>query len=632
MPRSDRPRPSIAATLLTHAALAGLSVGAAACASTGGTAPAYGTRGPAADIGGSEYVRVIDAIEVRDEYGTPYPFPFLGGFDVPRPQFVDIDADGDLDLFVQERGNALIHFENTGTPQRARFEWRTDAYRGLEIGEWTRFADLDGDGDYDVLGEEMFSYVRFYRNEGTPRRAEFVLAADSLRDPAGKAVFADRQNIPALADWDCDGELDLFIGRVDGTVTRYEEAGLDSNGVPTYRFVTDRFEEIEIVGQLGGSRHGANSMAFADVDGDGALDLFWGDFFEPGVLFLENRGSCTNPSLRVEPVPVRTAEPLETSGYNAPYLADIDADGDLDLFIGVIGGAFNPTRTAADNFLFFENDGTGLFTRRSSRYVPGIDVGSESIPEVGDLDGDGDLDILLANKVDPSALTAARLYWLENIGDASRPAFRLADTLDLGEFYHYAPALGDLDGDGALDLLLGTWNKGIFLYRSAGGDGPPRFEQVVDTAVVRLTRGSNSVPALGDVDRDGDLDLFVGESSGELNFYLNTGSPSAPEFSLVSDNFEEIDVGRRSSPDLADVDGDGDLDLVIGSESGALTLMRNETVPGGDVRFVLDVEFAVLLQPAAAPVFADIDGDGDLDLLAGGLAGGLMLMENAGSD
>ncbi len=579
---------------------------------------------------GSFYVRVIDAIEVRDESGTPYPFPFLGGLDVPRPQFIDIDADGDLDLFVQERGNALIYFENVGTPQQARFEWRTDAYPGLEIGEWSRFADLDGDGDYDVLAEEMFSYVRYYRNEGTPRQAAFVLAADSVRDPDGKPVFSDRQNIPAIADWDCDGKLDLFIGRVDGTVTRYEEAGRDPRDVPTYRFVTDRFEDIEIVAQMG-SRHGANSMAFADMDGDGALDLFWGDFFEAGVLFIENRGSCTSPSLRAEPGPVRTTEPLETSGYNAPYLADIDADGDLDLFVGVIGGAFNPIRTAADNFLFFENDGTGLFNERSTRFIPGIDVGSESIPEVGDVDGDGDLDILLANKVDPQALRAARLYWLENTGSATRPAFRLADTLDLGEFYHYAPALGDLDNDGGPDLLLGTWNKGIFWYRNTGGGGAPRYEQVVDTAIVKLTRGSNSVPALGDVDGDGDLDLFVGESSGEINFYLNSGTPSAPEFTLVSDTFEEIDVGRRSSPELADIDGDGDPDLVIGSESGALTLFRNES-GGGSVLFVLDVEFGVPLQPASAPVFADLDADGDLDLLAGGLAGGLQLLWNQTPD
>jgi hypothetical protein len=575
-------------------------------------------------------MRHIDPFEVRDPSGSAYSFPFLGGLDVPRPQFIDIDADGDLDLFIQERSNELIYFENVGSPEAARFEWRTDAYPGLEIGEWSRFADLDDDGDYDVLAEEKFSYIRYYRNAGTPRRADFMLAADSVRDPVGEPVFADRQNIPALADWDCDGRLDLFIGRVDGTVTRYDQAGRDGDGVPRFQFVTDRFEDIEIVAQMGGSRHGANSMAFADMNGDGALDFFWGDFFEPGVLFIENRGSCSNPSLRSEPGPVPTTDSLATSGYNAPFLADIDADGDLDLFVGVIGGAFNPTRTAADNFLYYENNGSGVFAERTSRYIPGIDVGSESIPAVGDVDGDGDPDILLANKVDPRALRAARLYWLENTGGGA-PAFRLADTLDLGQFYHYAPALGDLDGDGALDLLLGTWNKGVFLYRNVGGSGVPRFEPAVDTAIVRLTRGSNSVPALGDVDADGDLDLFVGEASGQLNFYLNTGSAASPVFTLVSDEFEGIDVGRRSAPTLADIDGDGDPDLVVGSEAGGLAVFRNES-SGGTVRFEPDGVLGLTIQPASAPAFMDLDGDGDLDLLAGGLAGGLMYFENLGGD
>ena len=209
-----------------------VSLGLAGCASAsaGGARSDTGQEGRAGalETDGSAYIRVIDAIEVRDEHGAPYPFPFLGGLDVPRPQFVDIDADGDLDLFIQERGNELIYFENVGTPQQWRFEWRTDAYPGLDIGEWSRFADLDGDGDYDALGEEMFSYVRYYRNEGTPSQAAFVLAADSVRDPNGTPVFADRQNIPAIVDWDCPSRVASRTGMLS-TTTRVR-----SNPRPKY--------------------------------------------------------------------------------------------------------------------------------------------------------------------------------------------------------------------------------------------------------------------------------------------------------------------------------------------------------------------------------------------------------------
>ena len=80
---------------------------------------------------------------LADESGRPFDVPFLGGLDVPRPQFVDIDADGDHDLFLQEFRNEIWFFENTGTAKSPRYEWRTDKYQNLEVGEWYRFVDLD---------------------------------------------------------------------------------------------------------------------------------------------------------------------------------------------------------------------------------------------------------------------------------------------------------------------------------------------------------------------------------------------------------------------------------------------------------------------------------------------------------
>jgi hypothetical protein len=574
----------------------------------------------------SPFVRSIDPFPVLDPSGAAYAFPFLGGFDVPRPQFHDIDGDGDLDLFVQERSAALIHFENIGSARAARFSWRSDRFQDLDVGEWSRFIDIDQDGDLDLLAEERFSNIRYFRNDGTARRPEFVLAADTLRDVEGRAVFADRQNIPFIVDLDCNGRLDLFLGRVDGTITRFELAHLDPTGVPRFRFVTDRFEGIEIVAQLG-TRHGANSMALADADADGDLDFFWGDFFEPGVLYIENRGSCAAPALRDEPGHAVTADSLRTSGYNAPVFADLDGDGDLDFAVGVLGGAFNPNRTASSNFLFLERV-DGVWHERTRRFLNGIDAGSESAPALADLDADGDLDLLVSSKIDPVRLNTSRILRFENRGTRAAPRFALADTLGLRTVYHQAPALGDLDGDGDLDLLLGTWNQGISYLRNEGSARSARFV-LVDSAWVTLTRGSNAMPALGDLDADGDLDLMVGEASGQLNLYRNTGTRTEPGFELVSDEFDGIDVGRRSAPALADIDGDGDLDLLVGSEEGGIRLFRNNGTRAA-ARFEADDNFVVPLLPFSAPAFGDVDGDGDLDVMAGGLSGGLVYFRNTG--
>ena len=593
--------------------------------SAAGVSSPAGSDGEAPLARVTSLVRSVDAFPVYDANGRAYDPPFLGGFNVPRPQFADIDGDGDVDLFLQERSGELMLFENVGEPTRPEFVWRTDRYQDLPVGEWTRFVDFDGDGDLDLLSERLFSYVRYYRNDGTARAAAFTPVGDSVRDVAGEPVFADRQNIPSVNDIDCDGDWDLFLGRVTGTLSRYEVAELTDDGVPVFRFLEDRFQDIEIVAQLG-SMHGANSMAFADIDQDGDLDFFWGDFFEAGVLFVENEGSCDEPILRTDPQAFVVDDTIATSGYNVPVLEDVDSDGDLDLFVGVLGGAFNPNLTTTRNFHFYEQV-DGNFIHRSERFVYTLDVGSESIPSFADLDGDGDLDMLLANKLDPDDTETSRLVHFENVGSERNPSFLQRAHLPLFTMYHYAPALGDLDGDGDLDMLVGTWNRGVGLYMNEGTRAQPEFV-LEDTTLVRLTRGSNSTPALTDVDADGDLDLFIGESSGELNFYRNIGTPQAPSFDLVSDRFGEMDAGRRSFPAFADVDGDGDDDLLLGREEGGVLLYRREgSATDIDPLFVLDSTFTLPLPNYSTPVLVDIDGDGDLDVFSGGLGGGLTFFE-----
>jgi len=556
--------------------------------------------------------------------GEAIQLPFLGGFNIPRPQLVDIDGDGDDDLFVQEESGSVMFFEAVagGTP---RFQWRTDRYQDLEVGEWYRFVDLDRDGDADLLAEQPFSYVRYYRNDGTAQAARFVEGVDSLKDTDGVSIFSDRQNIPNATDIDCDGQMDLLIGRLEGTVTRYEETGTDANGVPRFRHLTDAFEDIEIVAQIG-SLHGANTMALGDIDQDGDEDLFWGDYFEPGVLYIENRGTCQTPSLRGTPQSFPASEALSTSGYNAPTVGDVDSDGDPDLLVGVLGGAYNPNTTTADNFHYIEQVGPGAFEHQASRFVSMLDLGAESVPVVVDLDADGDLDLLVGNKIEQGDTQNGKLYRLINEGSTTSPAFRFDGDMDVGGGYHLLPAFGDLDADGDLDAVLGTWEDAIRLYDNVATDGSISLA-LVDSAVVTLTRGRNATPALGDIDGDGDLDLFVGESSGTLNYFENTGSPTRAEFTLVNDEYGDFDVGRRSLPVLHDFDDDGDLDLVVGSESEGVRLFRNVGTPQSP-SFVDEGLLGVPDFGFAAPAFADLDGDGDHDLILGGSRGGLWFYEN----
>ncbi len=610
-------------------------------------------------VGADGFERDVYAFEVLDEFGEPYEHPFLGGLTVPRPQFVDIDGDGDPDLFVQERSGELMYFENVGGAGEPRFRWRSDFYGGLEVGEWFVFHDLTGDGQYELLSELRFDYMRVYRNEGTLDDPRFVVALDSIRDVEGRAIFSDRQNIPHLVDLDCSGSLDLLLGRIDGMITHYrEEERVD--GFPRFRRVTDRFENIEIIGQIG-SMHGANAMSFIDMTGNGALDLLWGDFFEPSVLLIRNRVPCPGYDLDSPPEPLQTPEGnLLTSGHNVPVPADLRGDGRMDLIVGVLGGAFNPVLTASNNLQHYTRGDDGLFRLVTERFLAGIDVGSESIVEVADVTGNGRPDLVIGNKIDPVETRTGRLYLFENReGPEGEPQFALADTLSLEGIFHYAPAMGDLFGSGRPDLLLGSWNDGVLVYRNLGREGEggagsgsggaldagvgggtgsasgsgsggaagaefPRFERVPGLTL-ELTRGSHAVPALGDLTGNGLLDVVVGRSSGQLTWFRNVGSATEPAFERVTDELGDIDVGRRSAPYLADLNGNGLLDLIVGREEGGAVLYWNVGTRE-EPAFELDETFEVPLFALGRPVPVDFAGEGRTDLVSGANTGGVVYL------
>ncbi|HTS90102.1 MAG TPA: VCBS repeat-containing protein [Gemmatimonadales bacterium] len=567
------------------------------------------------------YVRDIKPFPVFDQTGRPYALPFLGGFDHPRPQLVDLDGTGQPDLLIQEYTGELMLFTPVGRGDSLSWEWRTDRYQDLDIGEWYRFVDVDGDGLPDLFAESRYGYIRYYHNAGTKGHPKYVVAADTLKDVAGVPIYADRQNIAQFADIDCNGHLDMLLGRVDGTIAQYEMESLDSTGTPRFRLVTDRFQDIQIIGQRI-SLHGANTLAVADLDGDGDPDILWGDFFEPGLLWLRNVGNCRHPDFHSDHIPFPPNAPLETSGYNAPAVGDLRGHGRLDLVVGVLGGAYNPIKTSRDNLYELDQTGPLAWTVRTTHLLDAVDLGSESVPALVDLDGDGDSDLVVGTKIEPDNLHRGGLYWFENTGSRTKPEFRLRGQLDVAPAFQYAPAFGDLDGDGKPDLILGQFHDAVAFYHNDGTPGHPHFT-LVDSAIVRLPHGSNAVPALVDIDGDGRLDLFLGESSGRILFFRNEGTPAVPRFVLVTDDFLGEKLGRRTAPRFADLFGDGLPSLIVGTEHGPPVIFRNVGTRH-EPRFVRDSTFAFHLPPYSTPVFGDLRGTGRLDLLSGGAGGGMV--------
>src|SRR5262245_50000143 len=139
--------------------------------------------------------------------------------------------------------------------------------------------------------------------------------------------------------------------------------------------------------------------------------------------------------------------------------------------------------------------------------------------------------------------------------------------LDVGSYS--APALADLDGDADPDLIGGGNSGGFFYYENTGGANSPAYVQRTGPAnpLAGKDVGLRSTPAFGDLDADGDLDLVAGEYEGNLNYYENTGSATAPAFVARTGTANPLtgyDVGEASAPTLGDLDADGDLDLFAG--------------------------------------------------------------------
>ncbi len=613
----------------------------------------------AASASGQTFERVAAPFPVEAD-GQALAAPFVGGFFEPRPSLVDLDADGDADLVVNVGGAGLQLFEREG----GAWVWQTDRVGDIEPGNWATFGDLDGDGDLDLLARGEPGRVRFWRNVGTAQAPAYAVGAEVLRDAAGETVNVEDSSIPALADLDGDGDLDLFSGKADiGTITYYRHDGLDADGRPVFAFVTDTYQNIQIYeenpqcqragdalpGGSGGrpSRHGANAIAIADLDGKGAPDLFWGDFFAPSLFYFANRGTAAGPRLELASERFPIGQPVTSGGYNAPAFGDTDGDGDADLVVGVQRGLCFQAQTAVSNLVGFENAGTPTapdLRVQTDRLIPALDVGTRSTVALADLDGDGDLDVVLANESDPDDPSRATLVRYENVGTATAPALRLADADWLALAYDYgayAPAFGDLDGDGDLDLLVGGFNGRFAFLRNTGSAGAPVYARE-DDRWGGIDTGQYARATLGDLDGDGDLDLIGGASSGRLRLYRNVGTAAEARFETESNGTPSAadtayaaqiglpeSMGGDSAPALGDLDGDGDLDLVVGTARGELAVLRNVGTPTAP-RFQAQAPIPAGRR-RTAPALGDLDGDGRPEIVAGTSAGGVLYWTATGS-
>jgi hypothetical protein len=257
-------------------------------------------------------------------------------------------------------------------------------------------------------------------------------------------------------------------------------------------------------------------------------------------------------------------------------------------------------------------------------------------PAFADIDADGDLDAFVGGADFNSYPYNAEITYYENVGSAEAPPFgtAVADPFGLfGSKYRAAPVFVDIDADGDLDALVGTeyydgysWTNGaVLLRKNVGTPMAPNFDPPVLDPFGLQSVDTHAWPAFADIDDDGDLDALIGDAAGDFIFSRNTGTPQAPVFAAPQSNpFGLAGVGSYASPALADLDGDGDLDLLAGSGDPSnvsdLHFFENVGTPS-DADFAAPITNPFGLQSgygSAATALVDIDADADVDLFVGG--------------
>ena len=218
---------------------------------------------------------------------------------------------------------------------------------------------------------------------------------------------------------------------------------------------------------------------------------------------------------------------------------------------------------------------------RKLAYVGIEGSGLDLRPAFGDLDGDGIADMMVGE--------SSEIVFYRNCGTRHLPLFKREYVIFGPEntpvdFPLYNPSLGDLDGDGDLDVVMAQQWDNISFFENTGSPRVPAFSLVSTTT----TSSGLPMPELVDLNDDGYCDMVLGKMDGTLEYWVNQGSGIPDDLNRNPLVFATIDVGGYASPGMGDLDGDGDMDLVLGSSASILRYYPNMGTPANPIFSIED--------------------------------------------
>ena len=554
--------------------------------------------------------------------------PWGGGLNFTQFSNFDYDYDGDMDLMLFDRSSnnirVLVQEDNGGTPY-----YQTDYYAKDKFPSNLRYratlVDYDNDGRKDLFTYEVGG-IKVYRNIGnivTGLQWELV---SNLLYSQYPLVYTNlnvsSSDLPAIIDVDFDGDVDILTFHQLGQHMEYHKnQSMELYGIPDSlifelrnecwgKFSEDPSNNTVLLNDpnapcVGGAIsnpendksdpkkgvevHSGSSILALDYDNSGVLDLVLGDVSFTSLNLLLNGGSFPNsdsPMISQDPFFPSNTVSADLEFFPGAFYVDVNFDNVRDLLVGV-----NAEGISADekSIWFYENIGSDtnpnfMFSGNDYFQYQMIEHGSGSVPVLFDVNEDGLNDLLVANfsHYVPTSNLESRVAYYVNSGTAIAPEYSFIDNdfLNLSQFNYglrIVPTFGDIDNDGDKDMFLGLEDGTLVLYEneSIGAGAIFNTAQLYyeDNLNVPIDVGDYAFPQLFDITNDGLLDLVIGNEDGTISFYENSGTATTPVFQLQNSMLGNVDVSTGSPNGFAAphfFQADNAINLFIGNRDGSL--------------------------------------------------------------
>lgn len=617
--------------------------------------------------------------------------PWAGGINAAIFSNVDINYDGKKDLVIYDKLNnsalgAFKCFENIGASGQTKYKHRPELTKKFpHIYNWAIFQDYDMDGKADLFCS-VTGGIQVWRNVGNVTTGlQFTLSYSLLYSdynpggpPSVSNIYAGPVGIPSITDVDNDGDLDILTFSPTGIYIEYHKnkskelfshsdslrfeladgcwGKISENGClvslsqcptrPPKDLLTERSQGIK--------HAGAALMAF-DSDGDGDKDLIIGDISCNTIEYCHNNGTIasaliTDTTKRYPNYPnMSSTAQIKFNSFPSTYYVDVDNDNINDLIA-------SPNTFGSENATsvwYYKNTSTTNtvnFTYVKNNFLQDemIEVGQMSRPVLLDYNSDGKKDLLIgSNGIYQNNSRKPRFFLYENIGTLAQPAFSLvsSDYANLSSVLNASiisavPAPGDIDGDGDVDLVMVTNGNALSWYENTAGAGNVcNFSSFKFNHFAISFPSSDPIPQLFDYNKDAKLDLMVATKNGKVYYYQNNGTVTTPTFSIVTGSFPNISL--KGDFFIYGLDGFGapffynegtSMKMLGGCITGQIYLWDIPSTPTATCTLIDSTTNSIEEPTYSTPWFEDINGDGKPDLFVGNAGGGVSFYSSKAPD